>query len=567
MRQRRPQGMVLFVVTVVIALISLSAMGFLIAMRAENQMAHLQADQMQVQEIGMSSLELVHELVMMPRDTRESLGGLAQNPDLFQDIAVDTHPMTSRRGRFSILRPSHLGESPEPVFEFGLYPTTAKIPLSALAIWEQQHPGHGRTALMNLPGMTESVADAILDWLDADDEPREFGAESEFYLGLEPPRLPLNGTPARLADLAAVRGVLDQQLLGKQQGLFRVRAETSALGLSSVPLEEPYEVPTQGASGTETASSGGPLIVAAPPWSYYVTLHTGERFEAANGKPKIDLNQGDLASLHAALVAAYDEETADFVIAFRQYGPSSSVSYDDADSRSIPAVSFSTPAQFTLNSPLDLVDTVVTVASNSQRETNSDSSTESPGTARSYRSPFSSKQADSMQTLISFCDATATPADPRDAARININVAPRPVLLAIPTLSSETVDQILNARDQEVEDQATRRHPIWLWVEGVIDRETMNRIWPYVTCGGDVWEGQLVAYYDEQSPWVRAEFVVDGSRAAPRTLYYRDLRRLGRGFQLADLVAPTKANSASSTSPESPFPQISPGDPVAPNGF
>ena len=37
---------------------------------------------------------------------------------------------------------------------------------------------------MGLPGMTEDVADAILDWLDTDDEPRELGAEIEYYSGL-----------------------------------------------------------------------------------------------------------------------------------------------------------------------------------------------------------------------------------------------------------------------------------------------------------------------------------------------------------------------------------------------
>ena len=33
--------------------------------------------------------------------------------------------------------------------------------------------------------MTEDVADAILDWIDEDDEPRELGAEVELCLGEE----------------------------------------------------------------------------------------------------------------------------------------------------------------------------------------------------------------------------------------------------------------------------------------------------------------------------------------------------------------------------------------------
>ena len=47
--------------------------------------------------------------------------------------------------------------------------------------------GAGRELLMGLPGMTEDVADAILDWLDEDEEPREYGVESDYYMGLDPP--------------------------------------------------------------------------------------------------------------------------------------------------------------------------------------------------------------------------------------------------------------------------------------------------------------------------------------------------------------------------------------------
>ena len=34
--------------------------------------------------------------------------------------------------------------------------------------------------------MTEEIADAILDWLDEDEEPREYGAESDYYSSLSP---------------------------------------------------------------------------------------------------------------------------------------------------------------------------------------------------------------------------------------------------------------------------------------------------------------------------------------------------------------------------------------------
>ena len=52
--------------------------------------------------------------------------------------------------------------------------------------------------LMALPGMTDDIADSILDWLDSDDTPREQGAESDYYSGLSTPLCaPRRHPPAR----------------------------------------------------------------------------------------------------------------------------------------------------------------------------------------------------------------------------------------------------------------------------------------------------------------------------------------------------------------------------------
>src|SRR5688572_14206706 len=47
--------------------------------------------------------------------------------------------------------------------------------------------------LQKLPGMTASIAAAIVDWRDDDDTPRPGGAEREEYASLEPPSEPRNG--------------------------------------------------------------------------------------------------------------------------------------------------------------------------------------------------------------------------------------------------------------------------------------------------------------------------------------------------------------------------------------
>ncbi len=67
--------------------------------------------------------------------------------------------------------------------------------------------------------MDESAAlfDAIMDWRDDDDLPRLNGAESDYYLGLEPPYLPRNGAFYSVEELLLVRGITEEMFYGSFQ--------------------------------------------------------------------------------------------------------------------------------------------------------------------------------------------------------------------------------------------------------------------------------------------------------------------------------------------------------------
>ena len=80
---------------------------------------------------------------------------------------------------------------------------------------------------------------------------------------------------------------------------------------------------------------------------------------------------------------------------------------------------------------------------------------------------------------------------------------------------------------------------MWLLTEGVVDRQQMQRFEPWVTTGGDVGRAQIIGYYDLRSPFVRFETVVDGTAEPARQVYYKDLRRLGRGV-LGDVISVTE---------------------------
>ena len=68
--------------------------------------------------------------------------------------------------------------------------------------------------LMTLPGMTEPIADAILDWIDPDSDQRTLGAEQEYYSSLSPPYAPRNGPLGSIEELLLVRDVTPALLFG-----------------------------------------------------------------------------------------------------------------------------------------------------------------------------------------------------------------------------------------------------------------------------------------------------------------------------------------------------------------
>jgi DNA uptake protein ComE-like DNA-binding protein len=70
------------------------------------------------------------------------------------------------------------------------------------------------SVLQMLPGMTPDVADAIVDWRDANDEPSPYGAESEYYGSLQPPYRAKNGPFETVEELMLVKGVTAELLYG-----------------------------------------------------------------------------------------------------------------------------------------------------------------------------------------------------------------------------------------------------------------------------------------------------------------------------------------------------------------
>ena len=89
--------------------------------------------------------------------------------------------------------------------------------------------------------------------------------------------------------------------------------------------------------------------------------------------------------------------------------------------------------------------------------------------------------------------------------RININQAPRALLLAIPGMTSDIVDSIVANRQPEFTgDQPDKKYETWIYTEGYCTLAQMKQFYPFITAGGCVY------------------------RAANRRLFRRRQRRLPR---------------------------------------
>jgi hypothetical protein len=141
-----------------------------------------------------------------------------------------------------------------------------------------------------------------------------------------------------------------------------------------------------------------------------------------------------------------------------------------------------------------------------------------------------------MVSLLTTTDATSIP------GRVNINQAPRAVLMGLPGMPMNVPDAIIANRDPAAGvTRPERLNAVWLMTEGYLQLEEMKALAPYVTGQGAVYRTQVVGGYEAGGPIRRQEVVLDATTLPPRVVMRRDLSPLGAGFDPALTLAPEGA--------------------------
>ena len=189
--------------------------------------------------------------------------------DALSVTSIDTEAMPVGNGYFWIISPDPTSDQN---YNFGITDEASKLNLNTAT----------SLMLQNLPAMTSDVADAIVDWADADDTPGQNGAESDYYQNLQFPYVAKNLPLESVEELLLVKGMNKGLLFGYDlnRNGFLEADESQSGGLAS-------------AVNSGSSDSRGLFN--------YVTAWSVEPNTTIDGQPRTSVNGTNTAPLQKAL--------------------------------------------------------------------------------------------------------------------------------------------------------------------------------------------------------------------------------------------------------------------------
>ncbi len=522
----KTRGSSLMIVLVVVVIVSLGAYTFSELMFTHNETATLSSQNIQAKWLVDAGIDTARIHLLQNHELRMSAGGDYDNRNVFQAINVipDTNPNLT--GNFTIIAPAIDSDGFVAGYRYGLEDESSRLNLNALVIADTYADNGGREMLMALPGMTVDIADAIMDWIDDDDETREFGAEFDYYQSLGSPYEPNNGPFNTVEELLLVRGVTPEMLYG---------ADINRNGQIDTH-EEPARQRVQEILSIANSTSGDEVLNTGSldrGWSAYLTLYSQENNLNINGEPRINLNSSDLQTLHQDLSSVFDPAVANFIILYRQ----GYEIVDEPQTDGLPQPASAVEIDFLREPEREITQVLELIGKQILWEP--DLIDDEPiDILPAY--PLDISLANTLDRLM---DNASTSSNPTIPGRLNINQAPRLLLQGVPGLDDELIDFILQTRaiDPYQDQQNYYRHETWLLKQSGISfllggvpftLEDMKALQPFICGGGSVFRAQIIGYYEGGTASARGEVVIDATTVTPRILLWRDLSHLGRGYPL-----------------------------------
>lgn len=245
---RRGRGAVLLIVLWVSvaagALFFASTKGFVVEIRRQKSAL----DAVRAQAAARGGIE-------QARYTLATLTPSADSPDAFKSLdAVESFVGKDIEGAYYFLiRESVKDETPA----LGLVDPSSRLNLNSAT----------QAQIEALPDMTPDLAAGIVDFIDADDTPLPYGAESSLYLGLPRPYRARNAPLESLSELLLVRGMTPALLFGEDRDLNGALGENENDGAASFPPDDADGILDPGLYPFVTVESASPAHPAGDDWA------------------------------------------------------------------------------------------------------------------------------------------------------------------------------------------------------------------------------------------------------------------------------------------------------------
>lgn len=198
-RERHKKGLVLIVVMWIVAVIGFIAVTFSYQTHTDMKAAYYMRLRMQAQLLAKSAIARAMATLDEDDPSRDHLDEpWGNDPARFADVFLASF----EEGLYSVIG------GPDKEHEtvgFGLVDKCGKVNINTAP----------REMLLALPGVTDEIADAIIDWRDEDDNSQPQGAESDYYEGLDPSYSCKNARFESVDELLLVRGVTSRILYGE----------------------------------------------------------------------------------------------------------------------------------------------------------------------------------------------------------------------------------------------------------------------------------------------------------------------------------------------------------------
>jgi type II secretory pathway component PulK len=508
-------GFILPVVLVLVGLLALLAAGFTFFTRAETAGAEARINAHQARLAAESGLE---EVVSMIRAGRDDSTMWLNRPQRLRHGLVwseafnrEEDPVRSAGNRvellasgsaaiawrFSAVAPNYDDPNAQTI-RYGITPESSRLSLNAASDQQIEQLLAPLLAGLQLDN-PQALINALLDWRDQDTDPRDGGAENEYYNALEPPYLAKNAPFDTVEELLLVKGFNAAILYGEDVNRNGLLDPNENDGDASFPYYD---------------NADGTLNLGIAP---FLTVWTREPDTSLDNKPRVNLAgdrgmvQGQLALLSAEQ-ADPDTPTLDpATLAFIQgligqnfnFGQLRSAAdlYAGDDELLDEGEGDATGATGGGGIPPQLANSPITL--------------EEMPVIMDRLSVVPPQQA--QQGLIGL---------------ININTAPRRVLELVPGMPAQAAELIVNTRGTL--DAATLTTTAWPLTTGTVDSATFKQIAPYITTKAYQFHVEVIGYADHAKLMRRYEWVIEMIGPLAQVKYHRDLTRLGMAWPIDD---------------------------------